>query len=529
MGECELSKSGKCPVCNPEGKATTKTISIPKGVEDFTYYGTKPGGWKAPKPGEIKIDWEAIAPKKPMEIKGTWVDAVNIPEFPVAPGTKVPKKPAVEEPEGGGILDLPSPEDWVKKYFPKGSTVLGPARDLRGFQSQVFRRAEGTEENVSPRQKGRGQCWACSPDRRPHVLPKRQRCPCGCIWSNHYGHICNKCDTECYPVLTLTGYWVSLPDDVIFGTAEGCTCSYCRYRGQKRGVGQTTIRLGSRPPAKPTSGARCNLGAEDYGLDPKLILVEAAANFYLLVEMGAMEPLAGELDEKFRGVTARLADQLCLYLELACLGEFRYTGECISPFYTQSIWFPDNPHLQLKEVKVQKRKRLATKRLMKDLRDAISTIVEGRGSKNDERMAAWSTWETLYEKYGDKIYQLMIYGFKEATWGRSSTETAVTIGGPKWAVCVEAVQAYRKGMPSVVFVDQALSLKHNGNIAFNKFFDVSGLDWVINWAFKGATVEIQHYATDDIRKTWQAWREEREGGRDEQKQKQQEQEQEQAE
>ncbi len=520
MDKCKWGGEGKqCDFCNPEGEATTttegSTLTLPKEEEQFFI-------------AKGKYLWEEVP-------KGNWViDGVNVPQFPTVPGTKVPKKPVVKEPEGGGVLDLPSPEDWVKKYFPKGSTVLGPARDLKDFQSKVFAYTGGTEGNVSARRKGPAWCWACSPVNCSHVLPSRQRCSCGCLWSAHYGHICNTCDTQCYPLLTLTGYWVSLPENALFSTTDGCTCSYCAYRGQRRGPGQTRLRRLSRPPTKPIGGAITNLGAKDYGLDPKLILVEAAANFYLLVEMGAMEPLAGELDEKFRDITARLADQLCLYLELACLGEFRYTRQYFID--TSGTWLSDNPHRfpgsslgngkgkeKEKKVKARKREQLATKHLMKDLRDAISTVVGGRGSKGDERMAAWSTWKSLYEKYGDKIYQLMIYGFREVTWGRSSTESPTSIGGPKWATCVEAAQAYRKGMPSVVFVDQALSLKHNGNIAFNKFFDVSGLDWVISWAFKGATGEIQHYATDDIRKAWQLWKEERKGGRDEQKQKQQEQ------
>lgn len=503
-----------CWLCNQQEDKATSTITIDGTmspdkfilVEEFC---DEDKSWKAP-----KLDWGPIT-------------AVGLPKPPGS--TKVPKKPPVKEPEGGGVLDLPSPEDWVKKYFPKGSKVLGPARDLKGFQSKVFGYTHGTEENVPPGRKGQGWCWACGPGRWSHALPSRQRCPCGCLWAAHYGHVCGNCDLQCYPTLTLTGYWVSLPEDVLLGIAEGCTCTYCRYRGQKRGVGQTTTRLRSRPPSKPISGANNNLGAKDYGLDPKLILVEAAANFYLLVEMGAMEPLVGELDEKFRAITAQLADQLCLYLELACLGEFRYTRDYVKVDYVASggaVWLSDNPYrfpgssLGGKKVKAEKRKQLAAKRLMRDLRDAVSLIVGGRGSKVDERMAAWSVWKTLYEKYGDKIYQLMIYGFREVTWGRSSGSSSVSIGGPKWATCVEAAQAYRKGMPSVVFVDQALSLKHNGNIAFNKFFDVSGLDYVISWAFKGATREIQHYATDDIRKAWQAWREEGKG-RDEQKQQEQ--------
>lgn len=499
MDKCKAGKEGKkCLFCNPEGGATTTTKA------EGQFFISSEDSWK------------------------------NMEIFSAVPGTKPPKKPPVKEPKAGGILDLPSPEDWVKKYFPEGSKVLGPVRDLEGFQSKVFAYTGGTEDNVSVRRKGPAWCWACSPVICSHVLPSRQRCPCGCLWSAHFGHICNSCDTQCYPFLTLTGYWVSLPENVVFNTTEGCNCSYCTYRGQRRGPGQTRPRRYSRPPTKPTRGACTNLGAKDYGLDPKLILVEAAANFYLLVEMGAMVPLAGELDEKFRAITARLADQLCLYLELACLGEFRYTRDYVSkePAVGTAVWLSDNPFHphqgngkgkeKEKKVKARKREQLAAKHLMEDLKDEVSTIVGGRGSKVDERMAAWSVWKTLHEKYGDKIYQLMIYGFREITWGRSTTETSVSIGGPKWATCVEAAQAYRKGMPSVVFVDQALSLKHNGNIAFNKFFDVTGLDWVISWAFKGATVEIQHYATNDIRKAWQLWREERRE-RDEQKQKQQEQ------
>lgn len=401
-------------------------------------------------------------------------------------------------------IDLPTGEEWVEKYFPKGSTIIGKVTNLRVFQARAQRflvslQANGStgamEEKLAPYVEWT-TCAACFLGAGTHHLSREaedNRCPCGHTFAFHAGHNCNHCGLDqCYPVLTLTGHWVSPPEGVRVGIIDGCTCKWCSQKPPRLGARTKTKRL-RRPTRKPVQGATMNLIATEYGLDKELILVEAAADFYLLVEMGAMAPLEQEADEIFRTVTRRLAEQLCLYLELACLGEFRHIGGS-----RRGSWLSEDRRTSALGKECEKFQNW----VIKDWR----TRYGNRAAPIDGRMVAWAMWKDTRKKYGDRIYLLISESFRGVSWGRDSENSDCGYGGPKWAECIETAAAYRiGGLPSAVFVDQAMSLRHNGNIAYNKFFDVSGIGEVIKWALEGDTENIQHYATARVRELWQLW------------------------
>lgn len=423
------------------------------------------------------------------------------------PGCKTAQKARIKASWGGpatiiepaNLPDLPDGEEWVKKYFPKGSVIIGKVRSSKRYQrvAQELVQARGKPLD----QLGFQEWTACAICYwgGPHTLPTNVNrcCSCGHGWDSHAGHNCLNCGTtQCFPVATVTGHWVQPPEGVRTGTVEGCGCKWCTEKPLKKGM--TGLGRARRPEPKPTIAVRQNAVAANYGLDKTLILAQAAADFYLLVEMGAMKPLGQETDELFRSTTYHLADQLCLYLELACLGEFRHHGR-------KRDWLEDykvSPKLQAE---------------LLGFGDHVTQSIRRRARNSvtgDDRMVAWSLWETLRKKYGKGIYELIGQSFRGFSWGRASSkeDNGCGYGGPKWAECIETAAAYRNGLPSTVFVDQALSLKHNGNIAYDKFWDVRGLTPVIEWALAGDTRSIQHYATAKVRELWQAWKK----GKDEQ-------------
>lgn len=379
---------------------------------------------------------------------------------------------------------LPNGEEWVKAYFPKGSKILFPLRSLKALMARVQRirkRYPSLAEYAAITQWR--SCVACNYG-LSHTFPHddisaSSICRCGCLWIRHTGHNCGECGLEkCYPIASVSGHWVEIPEKLTRTVVEGCTCRYCvRENGLKGKV--------AKPPSKPPKGAITNPIAAEYGLDPNLILVESAADFYLGIEMGAMQPLGEEVNDLFTRGAGRLAEQLCLYLELASLGEFRYSWE-------------EGRRGWMDGYKVTAKTKTKVEELVERLRS------EGGG----ERMTAWSLWKEYQkpENFGKGLHQLLIDGFRGMTWSRKYSEQTVSVGGPRWAACIEAAKFYRDGLPAAVFIDMALSLRHNGNIAYNKFFDVSGLDHVINWALLGDTRSIQHYASEKMRKLWQVWR-----------------------
>ena len=81
------------------------------------------------------------------------------------------------------------------------------------------------------------------------------------------------------------------------------------------------------------------------------------------------------------------------------------------------------------------------------------------------------------------------------------------MGGIRWAVCIETVKRYRANeVSSVMFIDQAFGLKHNGAIAYNKFYNTEMLQEILNWARDGETAKMEHYATETIKLLHAAYR-----------------------
>ena len=228
------------------------------------------------------------------------------------------------------------------------------------------------------------------------------------------------------------------------------------------------------------------IAAEFSILDPNLCLREAAADFYLLMEM-VLEGNGG-IKGLFYAHAERIADQLCAYIEMASLGELRHHIKDI-----------DREEVAISG-KVGNRRR---KGRNKETREVISSFIllsPSKASSKDHRMSSWKSWSRLYDEFGLRLYGNLIHMFSNAVWGSG-------FGGYKWARCLSLAENYRMGLDNVVFVDSAFGLKHNGSLAYDKFWSVRDLQQVLDYARKGQTDNIEHYASPGVRSLRHRWRE----------------------
>jgi len=196
------------------------------------------------------------------------------------------------------------------------------------------------------------------------------------------------------------------------------------------------------------------------GLDPNIILCEEVADFYLLMEMSLTDK---RYEEPMYERAGKLAEQLCKYLELASLGEFRH---------------------------------LVTNRDWKKFKDGrvVGDVISADGLYHtDNRLGCWALWPKLYETLGSSLFEIMKEGFRRISCSSG-------IGGERWANCVEVAEYYRTGKVSdpVLFCDLAMGLKHNGDIAYNKFWDTHTLGFVLDQARIGAPLVLEHYASEEV-------------------------------
>lgn len=218
---------------------------------------------------------------------------------------------------------------------------------------------------------------------------------------------------------------------------------------------------------------------ESIGLNPSLDLPQAACEFYLLMDASLCAPSKAQRKAKqqFDALTRYLASQFSLYISCACLGEARYAMNRVNDI--SRVKFLSNPKWR-----------------------AIYNDIT-KGSK--DRYTVWNAYP-MYEK-------------RHSSGGGNKRGTAVLLfsvlvhdtlnwrgggfGGKKWAACGKAVLSYRrKRIDAVSFVDTAFGLKHNGNIVFDKLWDVHGIEGILDANQRGNMVALTAQASTEVVALW---------------------------
>jgi len=202
----------------------------------------------------------------------------------------------------------------------------------------------------------------------------------------------------------------------------------------------------------------------DFGLDPKLNLAQAAADFYLLADLAIEDDAA---DAALHTLADTLAEQMARYVEIACAGEARYG--------------------------------LSKAQLHKVVRNPqFKAFVAALGQlKQGGRFHVWANYDGLVRRFGKQTLLFLVLIFEKGKWAGGA------FGGKKWAVCAKTALAYRRGqLSAVLFVDTAFGLTHNGNIVYDKLWSVSGLKKVLDANLAGKMVKVAEYAGPSVRNRW---------------------------
>lgn len=303
-------------------------------------------------------------------------------------------------------------------------------------------------------------CWACEGEQRTHrgrryKVSRHVECPCSHDMFYHIKHICTICEMDagitnrCLPIVLRNG-------DIY--TIGNCGCKACRQGIHRKLYSPVPMSIG-------TSSDMGQAGIA-LGLDPNLSLTRAAADFYYLWYLELTYPVDCKVlgvPDRLDVLTRHLAEQLSTYLGAACAGEFRHLDGSQSHIYNES-----------------------TRKL--------ASILGYRNQK--ERHLAWANWPLAVEKFGlVKALSIMEDGFKQYFSLHAS------VGGIRWSICARIAKEYALGKYSDrVFVDLALGLKHNGNIAYNKFWNTNEIVNVLNAARQDKIYVLDHYISSEVRK-----------------------------
>ena len=219
----------------------------------------------------------------------------------------------------------------------------------------------------------------------------------------------------------------------------------------------------------------------DIGLHEHLSLPQAACEFYLLMDASLCTPSEQqeEAARQFSALTDYLASQMSLYIECACLGEARYAMGRVRD--TSNVKFLKNPKWAA----------------------VYSDICNG----DKDRYTVWKMFPVLSRKYsggkgkgkGTALLLFSVLVHDTLKWRSGG------FGGKKWAECAKTVLAYRRRrIDAVSFVDTAFGLKHNGNIVFDKLWNVAGIEHILDANQRGDMSELCKLASTEVTDLWKA-------------------------
>lgn len=213
--------------------------------------------------------------------------------------------------------------------------------------------------------------------------------------------------------------------------------------------------------------------AKAAGVDLHFIPIREAANFYLLYNHSIDHPETKHIVEEY---AEGMAVQLKSYMLAATGGELRY--------YPWE-WSPENRTEEAKTACMQ-----VTKKHGK----AIACWLYKHSKGNCSRDVLWELWRDLADEYGEKIMANIAYEIfsLEGKWGGST-------GGKKWAIIAKTLLDYLNGdINTIIFVDTAFGLEHNGNIHLNKVWSIWGLRFVLDCNQRGDLEPLKKIASKEV-------------------------------
>ncbi len=169
-----------------------------------------------------------------------------------------------------------------------------------------------------------------------------------------------------------------------------------------------------------------------------------------------------------------LAWQLSMYLIKACTAEVRHARS----------------QAGIRKSRIKKGQRTFL--------DAVSLVANTAGYGPRTSVFRQTSWEGLTPR---KVALYLVLLFGRRGW-------APEFGGRKWKTCAVVLLEYLRGrMSNAMFIDQALGLKHNGNIVYDKIsWKSSGLEEILDLVRKAENVfeidAIQQYGSSDLRLEW---------------------------
>lgn len=221
---------------------------------------------------------------------------------------------------------------------------------------------------------------------------------------------------------------------------------------------------------------------EKIGLDSKLPLIQAAAEFYLLMDASLCPPSDAQrrATGMFKELTDFLAWQMRLYIECACLGEARYAASRCADSVDKAK-FLQNPKW----------------------RKIFNDITSG----GYDRFTVWTKFPKVVDRqsrsqprngagWGDlMVFTMLIH--ETLHWRGGG------YGGKKWGQCAKTVLQYIRGkLTPEAFVDTAFGLKHNGNIVFDKLWQVHSIEAILDANQRGDMEALLPIAAPDVTAVW---------------------------
>ena len=108
----------------------------------------------------------------------------------------------------------------------------------------------------------------------------------------------------------------------------------------------------------------------------------------------------------------------------------------------------------------------------------------------------WTAWKGLYDQQGIHALCVIEYLFRNLKWKGS-------IGGLKWATAAKTLIMYLEGTISpTIFVGTAWGLQHNNSIIFDKLWNITEVQNVLNHNLNSQMNGLVWYASEKVRNLW---------------------------
>jgi len=280
-----------------------------------------------------------------------------------------------------------------------------------------------------------------------------------------------------------------------------------------------------------------------WDLKRDLPLSQLAADFYLILDTEIDNPYDVELQAKKQQLCALLSNQFSRYLDMAVGGELRhadnqssFNGHWPAGQGEKPCDSGDCPYEHYREREVQRDKsykdsegiwhhRIRTTIhgkyrsecdfygtcpgvsettdyyvqssdeawLKKPWAKTLSQMLKNGGElQKCPRANAWVEWAKLRKRGGIEVLKRASEIFHLCEWSSG-------YGGHSWGTAADTLIDYLTGKSTtVLFVDTAFGIHHNGGVVFDKMWSVADVDRVLDLNLHNAIHELKRYASLEV-------------------------------